>query len=92
MAPGSINNLSSNPSRVRKGGTITLSWNTSNMDSCTLRGPNVGIMATLSSALSGTLSRTVTNQSVYTLTCVDSVGTSRAQSVTVNIVPETIEQ
>ena len=92
VAPGSINNLSSNPTRVRKGGTITLSWSTSNMDSCTLRGPAAGVVSALSSALSGTLSRTVTNQSVYTLTCVDSIGTSRTQSATVNIVPETIEQ
>jgi hypothetical protein len=89
---GAINNLSADPTRVRKGGTITLSWSTSNMDSCTLRGPVSGAVATISSALSGTLSRVIANQSIYTLTCVDSTGTSRAQSVTVNLVPDTIER
>jgi hypothetical protein len=88
---GEIHSMTAQPSRVRKGNTGTVSWNTSAMVSCTLKGPVNGAMQTLSTELSGTRTVTITNQSVYTLSCADQSGASYSSTATINLIPEVEE-
>ena len=89
---GVISSMTAEPSRVRKGNTGTVSWNTSSMVSCALRGPVSGSLQTLSTELSGAKTVTIASQSVYTLSCVDQSGASYSESATINLIPEVIEQ
>jgi len=66
--------LTATPSRVRKGGSISLAWATTGMASCTLT-DEAG--ATLSSALTsgGLTVSNIINQKTFTLRCTDGVNT-----------------
>lgn len=89
---GVINSMTAEPSRVRKGNTGTVAWDTSSMASCALKGPVDGAIGTLSTALSGSQTVTITSQSIYTLTCTDQSGASYTSTATINLVPEFEEQ
>jgi hypothetical protein len=62
------------------------------MASCSLKGPVDGAIQTLSTALSGSETVTITSQSIYTLTCTDQSGASYTSTATINHIPEIIEQ
>lgn len=90
---GVINSMTVSPSsRVRKGNTGTVSWDTASMASCVLKGPADGVIGTLSTQLSGSYSAAIINQSVFTLTCLDLSGASYSSTATINLIPEVIEQ
>jgi hypothetical protein len=93
---GIINNFTANPSRVLKGNTTTITWSTSNMAAggCTLTGLSSTGTAVLSHALSSTPSLTavITGKTIFTLSCIDLAGVPSAPSITVNLIPQTIEQ
>jgi len=92
VTPGVINSLTANPSRVLKGNSTTISWSTSGMSICSLSAFNANGTSALSSALNSSLQQTVAAKTVYTLSCTDASGTSYASSVTLNLIPVTVEQ
>lgn len=88
---GSINSLTASPSRVLKGNTTTVSWSTGNMATCALSGFDASATSNLSSALSSSVNPTVNAKTIYTLGCIDKAGVPYSSSVTVNLIPQTIE-
>ncbi len=89
---GVINSLVANPSRVLKGNTSTVTWSTSNMDACALSALDSSGSISLSSVLSGTVSPVIQSKTIFTLTCADAAGLPYSSSVTVNLIPQTIEK
>ncbi len=87
-------NLTANPTRVRLNATTQLTWWAFNVTSCSLSGPNTSASATADAdgtiTTRQTTSGAVTGQSTYTLTC-QSAGGLVSTSVTVNLIPNTIE-
>ena len=63
-------NLTANPSRISRGGTVTLSWSSTDATSCTASGAWSGSKAT-----SGTASVVLNNPGTFTLTCSGEGGT-----------------
>ncbi len=73
--------LTATPQSITAGSTTGLTWSASNADSCTASGGWSG-----SRPVSGALTAGPLNQNTtYTLTCVNAVGDSSAQSVTVTV-------
>ena len=89
---GAINTLTVNPSRVLKGSHATISWSTSNMTTCALSLLDATHSSTLSSTLTSSLVVTINSKTIYTLSCADKTGSTYSSSVTVNLIPQTIEQ
>lgn len=89
---GSILSFTANPIRVLKGNTATISWSTSHMSACSLGSFTALGTATLSSQLSSTLAPIINSKTVFTLHCTDAAGEDYTSSVTVNLIPQTIEQ
>jgi hypothetical protein len=92
VVAGAINSLTANPSRVLKGNSPTISWSTSNMATCVLSGFAATGTSVLSSALSSSVTPAVTGKTIYTLSCADQAGIAYSSSVTVNLIPQTVEQ
>ncbi len=82
--------LTVNPSRVRKGGSVTLSWQTSNMTSCSVTDQN-GILISNAHTSPGTIVSNITQTTIFTLSCIDARGNPFASSVPVTILPTYIE-
>ncbi len=74
--------LNANPKLVRRNTTTALTWSATNVTTCSLSGPSVS-----SSALSGSLTPTITGQSVFTLACTGNDGSHPATTTTVNLIP-----
>ncbi len=74
--------IAANPTRVRSGSASTITWSSTNTNSCTVTGPNFSASGTSGSQSTGPL----TVQSTYTLTC-QTDGGSVAESVTVTLIP-----
>jgi hypothetical protein len=72
--------LSANPATVTRGGSSTLSWTTTNAESCTASGAWSGSKPTSGSESTGPLGASAT----YTLTCAGAGG-SASRSVTVTV-------
>jgi hypothetical protein len=89
---GSINSFTVNPSRVLQGRTATVSWSTSHMSDCSLSAFNAAGTTVLSTATSATITPVVNTKTIYTLTCTDASNASYSSSVTVSLIPQTIEQ
>lgn len=89
---GAINTLTVNPSRVLKGNRAVVSWSTANMATCALSALDSSARSALSSALSSSITLTINAKTIYTLTCADKAGLTYASSITVNLIPQTIEQ
>ena len=73
-------NLSANPTQVSSGDSSTLSWSTSNADSCSAQGAWNGNKGTVGSESTGAL----TSDSTFTLNCTGPGGSASA-SVTVDV-------
>lgn len=56
--------ISASPTRVRSGSSSTVTWSASGVTSCTVSGPGLS-----STSKQGSQSATITQQSLYTLTC-----------------------
>ena len=76
--------ISANPDRVNAGGSSTISWTSSLVNSCTVTGPN--FFSNKSNNPGGT-KVTINSQSVYTISCAVN-GTPYSASTTVNILPK----
>ena len=79
--------LTANPTHVTTGGTVTLTWTSTNATSCTGSGGSwTGHWTGAQAASGNTTSPPVSTSTTFTLTC-DGPGGTAAQSVTVNVDP-----
>jgi len=77
--------------RVRKGASVTITWNASGVASGSCRiTTNAG--TTIASGDSGTTAATVGNQTTYRLTCTNDAGSATTKEANVTLIPELIEQ
>ena len=73
--------ISANPTRVSVGGSSTVTWSASQVNSCVVSGPGLS-----STSLSGSQSVTINTQSTFRITC-QTNGTPITSSFTANVVP-----
>lgn len=71
--------ISVTPTRVKSGGTATVTWSSTDTTSCSVTGPGFSASGT-----SGSQAATVTSQSTYTVSCNSGAATATAK---VNVVP-----
>ncbi len=76
------------PAIVRTGDTTHVSWSSTHVKSCTVVGSNGDGWNTLESVAGGEVSKAITSQTIYTLTCLTALGNSLTQQAIVNLVPE----
>jgi hypothetical protein len=92
ISPNPSGNLTGNlqvvPNLVNPGSTVSVYWNVSNAQSCTVTGTNGNSWSGLSSPSTGETSSPITTQTTYTLSC-QAYGTSPnvVESQTVNLTP-----
>ncbi len=80
--------LTADPERVKSGQTSTISWNLTDVSSCTAKRNGANWTPGPSLSTSGQTTDTITGQTTYTFTCRDSQDVLLpAKSVTVNILP-----
>ena len=81
--------INANPSAIAPGETATLTWDSSNVDSCTASGDWNGVQALMGTASTGVLN--IANTYTYTLTCSGANG-SASDSATVTVAVNTEPQ
>jgi len=81
--------ISAIPTRVVKGHSTTVSWNASNVKSCSIARNGKTWLKPLTSKSSGTISGsksdTITEQTIYKLTCINNAGTPVTSTQIVNV-------
>lgn len=80
------------PSLVRKGSTSKVSWSAMHVLSCDVTAPNGDAWDTIESVLGGNVSQPITQQTVYTLACLDLRGALMKKTAVINILPDWQEQ
>jgi hypothetical protein len=75
------------PSLVRSGNTTKVNWSSTNVKSCTVTGQNGDSWTGLQSILGGNISKPITAQTTYTLSCIDLEGDTQTKQATVRILP-----
>ena len=75
------------PSLVKSGNTTKVNWSATGVSSCTVTAPNADAWSTLQSAIGGEISKPITAETRYTLSCIDAAGTTLTKTATVNILP-----
>ncbi len=75
------------PSLVRSGNTTKVNWSATNVKSCTVTGQNGDTWTGLQSILGGNLSKPITGETTYTLSCLALDGATLTKSATVHILP-----
>lgn len=77
------------PSIVRTGDATRLFWNVVNATSCTIEGTNGDSFTGIDSGAGGTVTGAISQQTLYTLSCVNAATdpSSISETVTVNILP-----
>jgi len=83
--------LDASPDRVSNGGTTTVTWDATNVDSCTITKngaswPGHTFTADASHHIFGSTLDTITSQTVYVITCTNASGAVVTKSKVVNIV------
>ncbi len=82
--------ITASPSRVRSGGTVTVSWNAANVNSCDITRNGSPWKQNLAGAnLTNSAQDTITSQTTYVMTCTGAAASASVSSVpvTVNIAP-----
>jgi hypothetical protein len=77
--------LSSSATSVNSGGTVTLTWSSTNATSCSLSGG--GFSSTSESTSGSVTSSAITSSTTFSMTCTGAGGTSSPQTVTVTVIP-----
>jgi hypothetical protein len=75
------------PSLLRSGKTTKVNWSATGVSSCTVAGQNGDAWSGLLSAIGGNISKPITGETIYTLSCIDLSGTTQTKSATVRIIP-----
>lgn len=95
VSPTTALTITANPTRVRTGGTTTLTWNVTGMSFCGISGSDGSepALTTAANATTGSHNATATvNQAtVYTLTCTDAAANTYRGRVSVSITQTVIE-
>lgn len=81
-------NLRVIPSLVRNGNTTQVNWSATNVQSCTVTAPSGDAWDTVLSIIGGQTSRPITEETTYTLSCIDSAGATLTKTATVRILPK----
>ena len=76
------------PSLVRNGETSKINWSATNVVSCTVDAPNGDSWDTITSIIGGNISKPITRQTTYTLSCLDLQGETLTKTAVVNILPK----
>jgi hypothetical protein len=71
--------------RVRTGTNSTVTWTSSDVQSCSVSGPRLS-----TNEMTGSRETLVSTQSIYTITC-QTLSSEISDSVTVNVVPSFLE-
>lgn len=83
--------MSALPTRVAVGGTATVSWNASNVDSCAITRNGIPwqptLLANASKVVSGFESDTINSQTAYVITCTNNAGASVTATTVVKVAP-----
>lgn len=83
--------VSANPDRVTSGGSTTVTWNATNVNSCVITRNGTtwqSLTANPSRVVSGSAANTITSQTNYVMTCSNNAGSSAATAnIVANIVP-----
>ena len=80
------------PSLIQTGGTTHINWSATNVTSCTVSAPNGDLWNTIQSIVGGgNLTAPITQQTVYTLSCLTPTGTVK-KTATVNVLPNFVER
>jgi hypothetical protein len=87
----SITAFTALPTRVAVGGTVTVSWNATDVDSCTISRNGApwrpALPANASKVVSGSDSDTITSETRYTITCTNNAGASVTATRLVKVAP-----
>jgi len=75
------------PSLVRSGNTTKVNWSATNVQSCTVSAPNGDGWNGILSAIGGEISKPITGETVYTLSCIDLKDIVKTKTATVKIIP-----
>ncbi len=75
------------PSLVPPGERTRIHWSSTNADSCTVTAPNGDSWGTTQSPIGGESSSPITEETIYTLRCLDTSGTEYTQTARVNVLP-----
>ncbi len=87
--------ISASPSRVAKGGLVTLKWNAANINSCTItKNGNVWkkLTANASRTVSGTATDTIIAQTIYRITCTNNASASAVSSTQIVNLAQTFSE
>ncbi len=79
--------IQASPSVVRQGETTTVSWTSTRMASCEVTENNPYITDTWDGTTGSELSGEITQQTTYTLACIDALGNTLTDTARVNILP-----
>ncbi len=72
---------------MRSGNTTKVNWSAQNVQSCAVTGQNGDAWNGLLSALGGNISKPITGETRYTLSCIDLDGSTLTKSASVRILP-----
>ncbi|MHB1769624.1 MAG: hypothetical protein ACYCPH_00900 [Minisyncoccota bacterium] len=89
VSPPPTVSINAAPSRVVSGGATTISWNASNVNTCTITRNGAlwkSLTANSSNVVSGSAPDTITSQTVYVMNCNGSAGATAAATQIVNVV------
>lgn len=75
------------PSLVSRGGRTRVHWSSVGVDSCTVTATNTDTWSQLQSSIAGEVSSPITEQTRYTLRCVDSSGSEYTRTAQVSVLP-----
>ena len=75
------------PSLVKSGSTTKVNWSATNVQSCTVSAPNGDLWSRPQSRLGGEISKPITGETRYTLSCIDLEGDTQTKQATVRIIP-----
>lgn len=90
-APSADLSLRAVPSLIRRGATTKVTWSAVNVASCTVTASNGDTWTGLASPIGGRVSRPITGQTTYTLTCLVE-GAPLTKTAVVNVLPSWAEQ
>jgi hypothetical protein len=80
------------PSLVKSGATTKVNWSATGVRNCTVSAPNGDEWTGLASDVGGNVSKPITGETKYLLSCQDRTGATLTKSATVNIIPTWQEQ
>lgn len=92
LPPPPSGNITATPVVVRSGNKSEISWTAENVQSCTVTENNADINDSWTGITGTRMSSNLTQQTVYTLRCIDLEDEEFLDSVTVNIIPVWEEQ